>query len=389
MQVYKTFLKIAKSNCVNAAVYFVIFLGIMIALSNVTSGENGRFSATSLDICVMDEDNSSASKALCDYISHRHNIVELSSTEEEVIQDQLYYGGIYYALTIPKGFEKQLLAGEQKNLVQSTKRKDSASGYFLDEQLDQYMQTLSAYLTGGYDLDTAIQKTATAFDNLPQVKEIQFEEEEKKGQGSVFYFFQFIPYFLIMVLFVGLVRILNVYHEKDLENRINCSALSVGWKNFQISLGCITYSIIVWILLIVASVGIYGVDAIFSTNGLYCMGNSLVCLLVSIALALVVSIFSPNANEQNMIANVMGLGMSFLCGVFVEQSMLSGTVTSIARFLPTYWYVRTNDMIAGFSNETFSMGAYGKYIGIQFVFFFAIFSVYLVGSKQMGRRKSV
>lgn len=92
MQVYKTFLKIAKSNCVNAAVYFVIFLGIMIALSNVTSGENGRFSATSLDICVMDEDNSSASKALCDYISHRHNIVELSSTEEEVIQDQLYYG---------------------------------------------------------------------------------------------------------------------------------------------------------------------------------------------------------------------------------------------------------------------------------------------------------
>ena len=148
-----------------------------------------------------------------------------------------------------------------------------------------------------------------------------------------------------MVLFVGLVRILNVYHEKDLENRINCSALSVGWKNFQISLGCITYSIIVWILLIVASVGIYGVDAIFSTNGLYCMGNSLVCLLVSIALALVVSIFSPNANEQNM--------------------------------------------IAGFSNETFSMGAYGKYIGIQFVFFFAIFSVYLVGSKQMGRRTSV
>ena len=57
--------------------------------------------------------------------------------------------------------------------------------------------------------------------------------------------------------------------------------------------------------------------------------------------------FEPPATMVNVITQVVSLGMSFLCGVFVDQSMLGDGVLAVARFLPAYWYIRVNRMIEG------------------------------------------
>ena len=59
------------------------------------------------------------------YLSGKFSVTAVSYTHLDVYKRQ------------PKGFEKNLLDGNKKNLIQSSKRKDSASGYFLDEQVDQ------------------------------------------------------------------------------------------------------------------------------------------------------------------------------------------------------------------------------------------------------------
>ena len=48
-----------------------------------------------------------------------------------------------------------------------------------------------------------------------------------------------------------------------------------------------------------------------------------------------------------MIAQAVGLGMSFLCGAFVPQSLLGDGVLTFARVLPVYWYERANDILSG------------------------------------------
>ena len=83
-----------------------------------------------------------------------------------------------------------------------------------------------------------------------------------------------------------------------------------------------------------------------------------------------------------MIANVVGLGMSFLCGIFVPQAILSDNLLQVSRFLPAYWYVRITNMFGSYSAEPFSMNFYWKAIGIQLLFFVAIFAIYLVANKQ-------
>ena len=83
-----------------------------------------------------------------------------------------------------------------------------------------------------------------------------------------------------------------------------------------------------------------------------------------------------------MLAHIVGLSMSFLCGVFVPQSMLSGSVLAVGRFLPAYWYIRANNMLAGFGKEVFDLGFYWKCIGIQFLFAAAMFALTAVAARQ-------
>ena len=61
--------------------------------------------------------------------------------------------------------------------------------------------------------------------------------------------------------------------------------------------------------------------------------------------------FAPSANIINIIAQIVSLGMCFLCGVFVGQEMLGDGVLTAARFLPAYWYIRVNRMLEG--NEVY------------------------------------
>jgi len=82
--------------------------------------------------------------------------------------------------------------------------------------------------------------------------------------------------------------------------------------------------------------------------------NSFIFSMVVAALAVFIASFEPKDNILNLVTQVLGLGMSFFCGVFVPMEILSDGVLSVARFLPAYWYVRANRMISeedAFSSE--------------------------------------
>ena len=46
----------------------------------------------------------------------------------------------------------------------------------------------------------------------------------------------------------------------------------------------------------------------------------------------------------NGISTVLSLGTSFISGVMVPQELLGDRVLTIAKFFPTYYFVRINDM---------------------------------------------
>ena len=383
MQVFKTFMKIAKKKLPGSLMYFIIFFVIMCIMSSTANQNvNTSFQASSMDVCIIDEDNSNASKALTDYLDSMHNVVGLDDLAADDLVDSLFYQTVDYILTIPDGFEEDLEGGSYDNILKSSKRHDAASGYFLDQQIDQYLSSVTLYLQGGFNLEDSTSKTITSIESLSDVKMLDFNKDTTSADTNMYYYFQFIPYVMTCLLLIGLTPILVIFNKKDLGNRINCSSLSLRAKNTQITLGCLAYSAFIWLVFIVADVIFFGPSLAFSTNGLLCILNSFVFLLIGIAITLLVSTFSPSTNALNMISNILTLGMSFLCGIFVPVWLLSDQVVAVSRFLPASWYVRITNMLGGLSGEAISMSTYWMCIGIQLLFFAAIFALFLVASKQ-------
>ncbi len=380
MQHFKAFYKVAWKRVSSIIIYFVIFAALTLLMGTTAeTNMDANFQASSLDICVMDEDHTTASEALVEYLGSIHNLVELEN-DPEVLQDNLYYRTISYVLTIPKGFEENLLNGETENLLENVKVPGSTTGYFVDQQVLQYTKTLQIYTAGGYEIKDAVKAATTTIDNMETVTSINFTQDNAVEKKEIYYFFQYLPYIFIVMLVCGLAPIIQVFNKKYLSERIQCAYMSFGKRNFQLSLGGITYSLLTWAIFMVLAIVIYG-KSLCMGNAPYAVLNSFVFMLIAVALTIFVSNFTVTESSAHMIGNLVGMGSSFLAGVFVPQSMLSDGVLNVARFLPTYWYIRSNNMLAGFSNEEFDMQFYWNAIGIQLLFAAAVFVAALVVAK--------
>lgn len=381
MQVFKAFLKIMRKHWMTIAIYVGLY-SVLLFLVSSTYGDNldANFQMTSVDISVIDRDHSAASQGLTDYLDSMHRLVEIED-DETVIQDYIYYRYVNYVLIIPEGFEDRLLDGEMEDLVSHVWVPDSVKSIFINNQVESYLKDLQIYLTGGYELSEAIEAVEEFYTEAEAVKVAYFSEKvEKKNQG-VFYFFQYLPYIYILVLVCGLAPLLLALNKKEIFERTICSSLTLTRRNLQMALGSVFYSVLVYGIFVVLGFLMFGENLLISELK-YLLINSGMFLVFTVALTLFLCmLFKPDSSSLNLVANVIGLGMCFICGAFVPQSLLSKEVLAAARFLPAYWYIRNNNVLAGFSEEAFTVGDFWMGVGIQGLFAAVLFAGALVAAK--------
>ena len=68
-------------------------------------------------------------------------------------------------------------------------------------------------------------------------------------------------------------------------------------------------------------------------------------MIVALSLAFLIGNIVNSKTAINGIINVVALGSSFLCGAFVPMEWLPKYVLSISHILPSYWYIKTNELI--------------------------------------------
>ena len=150
--------------------------------------------------------------------------------------------------------------------------------------------------------------------------------------------------------------------------------------NTALALACLTYSILLWLVFMVLALAVCG-KGLLSVRGLMLVINSFVFLLVSVGITYLISFLAYNPNILNMWSNVIGLCMSFLCGVFIPMEFLGKNVIKAAHFLPAYWYIRTDELCTQYTGTSGELKTYAMYLGIQLLFAFAAFSAALVISR--------
>ena len=113
-------------------------------------------------------------------------------------------------------------------------------------------------------------------------------------------------------------------------------------QKLLLSLGVI--AILLWIFYIALAFILLG-KVIFEAHGILYIINSFIFMIVSLSLAFLIGNIVNSKTAINGIINVVALGSSFLCGAFVPMEWLPKYVVSISHILPSYWYIKTNELI--------------------------------------------
>ena len=116
-------------------------------------------------------------------------------------------------------------------------------------------------------------------------------------------------------------------------------------------------------------IALYGKECLNDPHLPYYLLNTFLMTLVSLSIAFLISSFPIKEEIINGIVNVISLGMSFTCGVFVSMDILGAGVKKIAHFLPVYWYELANNTLSSTASLTDSqLQSLRQAYSIQFLF---------------------
>ena len=379
MKIFESFMKIMRKHMKTSLIYIMVFLIIGIAMTKSSSDSEEGYTARRLRVSVTDLDDTEASREIVAFIGKNHDIVKVSDDKDDRL-DALYFTKIHVILTIEEGYSEKLERGETTGLFTEISVPGTNTTQLFDSQLSRYISLVSASVAGGR---TSAEASVKVSEVLSQ--EIETEMFRDVGEGSEkeevqYYFFKYLAYIFVAVLMNGLCPILLTFRRKDIHNRIGCSGISSHSQLMELSLATLIFVIGVYVLLIGAGVALFGGN-MFTGKGLLSMLNAFVFIIVTMMICMFVSTFSPSINTLSMISNVVGLGMSFLCGVFVPQNYLGDAALNIGKLLPTYWYVKASNILMEKEGEVLAYGSFFICIGVQIAFAAALFCITLLISK--------
>lgn len=355
MQVYKAYFKIIKKNIGQLSIYLIIFLLFAIIFGKVsTSPKDTDFESTKVNISIINKDeNSKLISGLRDYLKENANIVDVGTSKED-LQDALFFREAEYIITIPKGFTKEILKGNKDINIEKTVIPNSTSEIYMDNLINRYLNTVKMY-TSTIDNISQAKLVSNVNKDLSHTTDVKIKtyDNDYSNNASCANYYNFFAYSMFAVLILGISLVMISFNNKDLKRRNLASSLSMKNMNIQMVFANITYAVVVWFVMIIASFIMFK-NYMFTINGLLSLLNSFVFTLAALSISILISNLVTSRNALSAVVNVIALGSCFISGVFVPQQYLGDTVFSIAKFNPTYWYVKANDDIAilvNYSNE--------------------------------------
>lgn len=380
MQVFKAFFKILNKNKLSMIIYIGIYMALTLMMSGNGAESSTTFSQVSMDIGIENKDKGELGSALVEYLSQNNNIKEIPKNKEE-LQDDMYYREIHYVLTIPEDFTEKFMTGEREEALEGIVVPGNGVAFLTEMEINEFLKTLGMYVDGGFEAAKAAEQTLLDMKKEAKVEFLSQKDIQERPAAS--YFFQYLPYIFLCMMLVSLSAVLVTFNQKDIDARNKCSAMSFTKRNFQMILGSIAIMALEYVFFMAVACLLYP-DYMKSIQGCLSALNALAYMLVCLSIAFFTARVVKNDGELNMVANVVGLATGFLGGAFVPLEMMNEGVKKISKFVPSYWYVISNDTI--WKLESFSeAGEIYINIIVTVAFAIAVFAVAMVVNRLKAR----
>ena len=347
MQVYKSFFKVLRHYKLSFVIYTGITLAMLFALVMSNSSDSKEVTLSKYPIVVVDNDHSEVSEMLYAYLDSAHYVEKKELTEDQ-IKDLMYYWHIAEYIEIPDGFGenfKELIdnkdAVDAGSLLKCVYDESLPRGIFINMQINEYLNGIRGYMSSGFSINEADERTRASLDSTQYVEMLQKEVQPARKSYTAFLF---LPYGILSIIFSQLLPVITSFNGKEKKNRTAISSTSMINRNVALVAGTITISLLVVALLVTVATFSEGTKYLFTKMWWMSVLNAFVYMVtVTMMLSMISSLpiglnQKGSANTSAFITNIIGLAFSFLGGTFVGLEIMGDGVAKIGRFIPNYWY---------------------------------------------------
>ena len=290
-------------------------------------------------LIVNNDNNIGITKNLIDYIEENSNKVVIDDSED-ARNDALFYREVNYIIYIPKNYRVDFLNNKNPKIEYKSTQDYNAS--LAQMTLEKYIKTANIYndiMDNEEDIIKNINET------LKQNTDIELTSKlDTNNLSKATLYYNFMNYSLIAGLVYVICLILSSFNEQKVKKRTIISSTNYKKHNRDLLLSNGLFAIVLWIFYIGLSIILLG-SVVFTIHGLIYIINSFIFMLCTLTIAFLIANLISNKNAINGIINVIALGSSFICGAFVPMEWLPESVLKIAHILPSYWYIKTNEIL--------------------------------------------
>lgn len=390
MHLFKHFLRLLLRNRTGLIIYgiiTVIMAGMLMFVAGSNTGvDNMIAEVNSYDISYVDNDNSVVSRGLIDYLSQNNTVMDFSDKDETEISNMVFFYITEYHFTIPEGFGEAVESGSDENAV--TYATDSGSNsyvsYDMSGRINSYLNAYRDFRKLGYDEEESARRAGELVSDVASMRILADENEAESASAKEIVLFnlnQYYPYLIMGMLVLGVGHTIMITNRKELIERSAVSPVSPVLRKMTNVIGLIVSGIVIWACFFGFNL-IYGAGTNLVREYGWVIGiNSFIAMLTGCAITALLTNFIRTTNTISMVTNIVGLSMSFFCGVFVPMRFLGDKVLAFAKFLPFYWTVTVNNMTSTIqSGYEFDMNAMLISFGIETLFAVAIAMIAVIGN---------
>ena len=227
MAVFKAYMRIAKKNMWMILMYLCIFLGVTVMFQHFAGNETTQYTAQSIPVGIIDEDQGEAAKSLIRYIDRTNEIVYLED-DREALQENLFYRNVEYIVRIPQDFMEKCILGDEK--LEVTTVPGTYSGSYVEQQISNFINFARCYGAAGFtehELSETMAERETA----------KVEMLDVNGNGGSYpayaFYYRYLPYLFLCVLCYVMGYILMGFRRGSLPDRMAASAVPARRQSME------------------------------------------------------------------------------------------------------------------------------------------------------------
>ena len=375
MTIFKTYWKIVKKNIGIIILYTVMLL--VFGTMNLKANKNSfEFISSKPDIIIVNNSSGIITDNLISYLKTNANVKNI--TDDNDIDDAVFFRDANYVIYIPKEFENKIENGKEFNI--DIKTNNSYDSYIASELLNRYLDVFSKYMNLYNDKILAIQK----LDNTLNKKADVVIENKTSLNSKTSLFYNFSSYSIMAIVIYIICLVLSSFNDEKISKRTNVSGINYKTFNNYLYISSFTFTFIIFIVYLILSFLILK-SSILNINGILYGLNMFIFFIVSFTMAILISNLVKSKGAISGVVNVISLGSAFLCGAFIPVKYMPSFALKIAHIFPTFYFIDNNEYIASLQN--FDKASYefvlkNFIIMIVFIIFFLILNTLVTRFKR-------